>query len=125
MEYQKILNEADNSKFVATKWNIINDQSNAKHDLGNEIIYNTEVSKFKVCNYKDTYILVRIGITIIGHNVTQVAFKNCAPFTKCIATVDDAEDLVILHYNLIEHSSKYSDTTGNLWFCSKDEPINL
>ena len=37
-------------------------------------------------------------ITIIGHNVTQVAFKNCAPFSKCITmidgtTIDDAEDL--------------------------------
>ena len=34
---------------------------------------------------------------IIGHQVTQVAFKNCAPFTKCITkvdetTIDDAED---------------------------------
>ena len=24
--------------------------------------------------------------------------------------------------NLIEHSSNYSETTGSLWFCSKDEP---
>ena len=37
--------------------------------------------------------------TIIGqHNITQVAFKNCAPFIKCIikvdwTTIDDAEDL--------------------------------
>ena len=35
---------------------------------------------------------------IIGHQVTQVAFKNFAPFTKCVTkidgtTKDDAKDL--------------------------------
>ena len=41
---------------------------------------------------------------------TQAALKNCAPFTKCIAkidetTIDDAKDLdlVMLMYNLIEY----------------------
>ena len=34
---------------------------------------------------------------MIGHQATQIAFKNCAPFTKCITkidgtTIDDAED---------------------------------
>ena len=45
MEHQKILNlltEANDSKFVTGKWNIINDQSNANYDAGNEIIYNAE-----------------------------------------------------------------------------------
>ena len=38
MEHQKILNllnEESNSKFVTRKWNIVNDQSNANHDVGN------------------------------------------------------------------------------------------
>ena len=59
-------------------------------------------------------------ITTAHNNPTPVAFRNCAPFTKCITkndriTTDDAEDLdfVMLMYNLIEHSSNYSDTTGN------------
>ena len=41
-QHQKILsllNEANNSKFVTRKWNIVNDQSNASFDVGNEIIY--------------------------------------------------------------------------------------
>ena len=41
-QYQKILsllNEANNSKFATRKWNIVNDQSNASFDVGNEIIY--------------------------------------------------------------------------------------
>ena len=35
MEHQtilKLLNEASDSKFVTRKWNIVNDQSNAKYD---------------------------------------------------------------------------------------------
>ena len=45
MEHQKklnLLNEVNDSKFVTRKWNIVNDQSNANYDPGNEIIYNTE-----------------------------------------------------------------------------------
>ena len=28
-------------------------------------------------------------------------------------------------YNLLEYSSNYSDTTGSLWFCSKDVSANF
>ena len=48
MEHQKIinlLNEANGFKFVTRKWNIASDQSNANYNVGNEIIYNTEVIK--------------------------------------------------------------------------------
>ena len=76
--------------------------------------------------------LVRGNITIVGHQITQVAFKNCGPFTKCITKndgtkLDDAEDLdlVVLINNLVEYSSNYSDETGSLWFCSKDEATNF
>ena len=30
----------------------------------------------------------------------------------------------MLLYNLLEYSSNYSDTTGSLWFPSKDEATN-
>ena len=123
MEHQKILNllnEANDSKFVPRKWNIVNDQSNANYDAGNEIVYNTEDLKSNLCNYNDAYILVRGDITVIAAPETQVAFKNCAPFIKCITkfdvtTIDDAEDLdlVMPMYNLIEYSSNYSETTGS------------
>ena len=39
MEHQKLfnlLNEANDSKFVTTKWSIINDQLNAHFDEGND-----------------------------------------------------------------------------------------
>ena len=78
------MNEANDSKLVARKWNIINDNSKANYNTGNEVIRNTNVLKFKLCNYNDAYILVRGSITIIGHQVTQVAFTNYTEFTKCI-----------------------------------------
>ena len=53
-------------------------------------------------------------------------------FTKCITkidgtTIDDSEDLdsVMPMYNLIEYSSNYSETTGSLWFYSKDEATDF
>ena len=61
-----------------------------------------------------------------------MAFKNCASFTKCKAkvderTIDEAEhlDLVMSMYNLIEYSSNYSETTGSIWFYSKDEATDF
>ena len=49
-------------------------------------------------------------------------------FTKCTTKIDgtildDAEDLYLVMpmYNLLEYSSYYSDTTGSIWFFSKDE----
>ena len=81
MEQQKtlnLLNEANDSKFVTRKWNIVNDQSYANYEVGNEIIYNTEVLKSNLGDYNDAYILVRVGSS---SPATQVAFKNSAPFT--------------------------------------------
>ena len=69
-------------------------------------------------DYSDSYILERVDYTIVGQQTTHVAFKNFAPFTKCITkieqtTIYDAEDLnlVMTTYNIIEYSSNYSKTT--------------
>ena len=66
----------------------------------------------------DAYILVRGGIIIIRHRITQVAIKNCLPFSKYITKVDGAtihgtEDLYLVMpmYSLLEYSLNYSDTT--------------
>ena len=104
-----ILNEPNDSKFVARKSNTVNDQSNMNYDVGNEIIFNTEVLKSNLCDYNDAFILVRGDVTVAAAPTTQVSFKNCAPFTESITkidgtTIDDAEDLdlVMPMYNLIE-----------------------
>ena len=94
------------------------DQSNANYDIGNEIIYNTEVLRSNLCNCNDAYIIIRANITVLAAPVTEVAFKNGAPFTKCITkidgtAIDDAKDLdlVMSMYNLIEYSWNYSIMT--------------
>ena len=48
-------NESNNSEFVTRKWNIVNDQSNANYDLGNEIIYNKK--------YQNLIFVVTIKLT--------------------------------------------------------------
>ena len=82
------MNEANDFKFVAKKWNIVNDNSKANYEEGNEITYNTEVLKSNICDYNDEYILVKGGITVTASPQIQVAFKTCAPFTTCITKID-------------------------------------
>ena len=53
MEHQKLLNllnEESDSKSVIRKRDIVNNKSNANYDVGNEIIYNTEVLKSNLCD---------------------------------------------------------------------------
>ena len=67
MEHQKILNllnEPNDSKFVTKKWNIGNDNSKSNYGAENKIIYNAEVLKSNLCDYNNTYILVRGDITV-------------------------------------------------------------
>ena len=88
--------------------------------------------KSNLCDYSDSYILVKADITAAAAPATQVSFKNCVPFTKCTtkidgATIDDAEDLdlVMPMYKLIQYSSNYSEATGSLWFYSKEKAIDF
>ena len=100
MEHQKLLNllnEAKDSKFVTRKWNMENDNSKANYNAANEITLNTEILKSCLCDCNNAYILVRSDITVTEAPETQVTFKNCASFTKCITKIDgttvgDAED---------------------------------
>ena len=82
------MNEANNSKFVTIKWNIVNDNAKANSGVRNEITYDTEVLKSNLCDYNNAAILVRGNIAIIGHQATQVAYKNCAQFTNCITRIN-------------------------------------
>ena len=87
-----------NSKFATRKWNIVNDNPKSNYGVGNEITYNIEVLKSNLCDYNDVYILVNGDIIFRAAGAAQVAFKNGAPFTKCITkidetTIDDVENL--------------------------------
>ena len=111
------LNETGDSKFVAKKWNIVNEQSSANCNVGNEIIYITEVLNSNLCNSNDAYIIVRGSITIIDCDlVMEVTLKNWLPFVKCITNIDGTTiihakglDLLMLMYNILEYSSNYFD----------------
>ena len=96
METQTIVNlmgDANNeySKFATRKWYIINDQNNTDYGEGNETV------KFETATGGDAN--------------TRVAFRNCAPFTKCITHINDEHvdnadnlDIIMPMYNLIEYS---------------------
>ena len=108
-----------------------NNNPNSNYVAANEINYNTEIQS-NLSGYNNAYILVTGDIAVTASLVIQVAFKIFFPFTKYITkidgiTIDDAEysDLVIPMYNLIEYSSNYSETTGSLWFYSKDEATSF
>ena len=99
METQKIvnlLNDSDNesSKFATRKWYIINDQNNGKYGRGNEndstIKFESKVIEPDLCDYSDTYIPVAgdIKIADVAADI-NVAFKNCAPFTRCVTHIND------------------------------------
>ena len=48
-------------------------------------------------DYDNAYILVKGNLTIIGiHKETQVAFKNCVPFTKYILRMKQLTLMLIL-----------------------------
>ena len=142
METQKIvnlLNNSDNesSKFATKKWYIINDQNNGQYGRGNEndstIKFETKVIKPNLCDYSDAYILVTgdIKVTDVAAN-TNVAFKNCAPFTRCVTHINDEYvetaknlDIITPMYNLVEYSDSYADSSGSLYQFKRDEsPMN-
>ena len=132
MEYHKIANLLEStseepSKFRTRNWVEINDESR-----GN---YANSDNRFKTtmlrCNLCDSYILVKVTITITGagddaaarqadERDKGVTFKNCALFTKYISRINKTDidnahdiDIVMPMYNLIEYSDNYSKTSGS------------
>ena len=99
METQKIANllvdvDSEFSKFATRKWHVINDQNNTNYGEGNKncttVTFETQIIKSNLCDYSDAYILVTGDITTTGGDAdARVAFKNCAPFTKCTTHIND------------------------------------
>ena len=86
-------------------FNVINDQNNADYGDGDEngttIKFETKVIKSNLCDYSDAYILVTGNITVTGGDAnTRVAFKNWAPFTKCITLINN-EDVIMLIISIL------------------------
>ena len=144
MEHQKISNflesASDNlSKFRTRNWVEINDESRGNY-ANSDIRFKTTMLISNLCDYADSYILVKETITITGEGDDAgeiqaderdkgVKFKNCAPFTKCISRINNTDidnaydiDTVMPMYNLIKYSDNYSKTSGSLWQYRKDIP---
>ena len=113
METQKIVNllngtDNDNPKFATKKWYIIDSESNGNYSQNDEIKFLTRSIESSLCDYSDAYILVTGNITP-NNAVTQVTFKNCAPFEKCRTEINetfvneiDFINITMPTYNLIE-----------------------
>ena len=63
-----------------------------------------------------------------GNANTKVAFKNCAPFTRCVTHINDEHvetaenlDIIMSLYNLLEYSDNYDSSSGSLWQFKRDE----
>ena len=136
MEYQIISNllesTTDNlSKFRTRNWVEINDESRGNY-ANSDIRFKTTILRSTLCDYADSYILVKGTITITSAGADAavrqadesdrcVTFKNCAPFSKCISRINNTDidnahdiDIVMPMYNLIEYSDNYSKTSGSL-----------
>ena len=57
----------------------------------------------------------------------NVAFNNCAPFTRCVTHINDEHvetgeylDIIMPMYNLIEYSDNYVDSSGVLHHVKRD-----
>ena len=133
MEYQKIANLLEStsdkqSKSRTRNWVEINDESRGNY-ANSDIRFKTTMLRSNLCDYADSYILVKGTIIITGAGDARqaderdkgVTFKNCAPFTKCISRINNTDidnahdiDIVMPMYNLIEYIDNYSKTSGSL-----------
>ena len=124
MEYQKItillgttLDEVP--RFITKKWVEVHDQSGSADDRykpNKQIRFKTSMLRSDLCDFSDTYIVVKGEVTITGGSNSSrknrpLAFKNNAPFIGCISKInntliDNAEDLdvVMPMYSLIEYN---------------------
>ena len=131
METQKIinfLNDSSNeeSKFATKKWYAIDNQATeGKYEQDDTIKFERETIKSSLCD-----ILMHLFQLQEANSNTDVAFKNCAPFSTCTTKindvfVDEANHIYIAMpmYNLIEYNDNYSRTLGSLWQFKKDEVL--
>ena len=101
-------------KFRTRNWVEINDESGGTY-TSNDIKFKTTLLRSNLCDYADSYILVKGTITITGNagaepnpdavrtsaqllaarqadeKYKSVTFKNCAPSTKCISRINNAD----------------------------------
>ena len=126
---------------------VTDSETTGKYSQHNPIKFLTKSIESSLCDYSDTYILVKGDIAVTrtiaaaSNNLlqikqslaaaTEVAFKNCAPFKDCRTEINnmfvdyaDFTNTAMSMYNLIEYSDNYSDSTGSLWGFKRDDVLN-
>ena len=126
------------SKFVTREYVRVNSLLNTYNE-NKSIRFKTPMLRSNLCDYSDTYILVKgtITVTAPGANIDAnnirdkrnrpLILKNNAPFVSCITRIngeliEDADDLDIVMpmYNLLEYSKNYRKTIGSLYNYYRD-----
>ena len=111
----------------------VNDLSSDQYSVNKNIRFKALMLRSHLCDYIDTYVVVKVEKTVKGIDNTnrknkKVTFKNDAPFRSCISKVsntfiDKAEDLdiVISIYIFLEYIYHYFMTSGSLWNYYRDK----
>ena len=107
IEYQKVINFLDStpnqpSKSNTKNWVEINDSLRGTYNTNNKIKFKATTLKLILCDYSDTYILVKetTSVTNIAaakklqmrlqkKSNIKVILKNCLPFTNCLSDINN------------------------------------
>ena len=114
--------------FRTQNWVEINDESRGIYIVNRQIGFKTLMLRYSLCDYSDSYILVKGNISV---NKTA-ATDTYAPFIDCISKINSTQvdndkdiDIVMPMYNLIKYSDNYSKTSGGLWkYCKDRSAVN-
>ena len=78
MEHEKLFSEWKKYSNLLKKMEHCQWPIKRNYDIINEVIYNIEVLKSNLCDYKDAYISVKDDIVTTAHTIpTQVTLQNC------------------------------------------------
>ena len=86
----QVMENNGESKLATKNWYIIDSQTaKEKYNQKNSIKFETESINSSLCDYSDVFILVTGDIAVAANNDTDVAFKNCVPFSTCKTKIND------------------------------------
>ena len=83
MEFQTIVNflnttsyDRDLPRFVTKKWVKVYDQSGGNYNVNNKIRIKTSMLRSDLCDFNDTYIVVKGDMTVGAPNNSSTAFQK-------------------------------------------------
>ena len=94
-------------KICDKKWIKVNDLSSGQYSANKNIRFKTSMLRSNLCDYSETYIVVKGTITVEGDNDTKtrnkkkLTFKINSPFRSCISkinntVIDNIQKILIL-----------------------------